>query len=238
MKTYARFLASIAFICLLITLVSCPSNSLSSPIDDVGSIDVPKFPWPPPNASAKKDLPNEVFSNAIYFKDVDSIISTALENNGYVDRSYFTVPSEENLGFVIVTQMEQINTDATSKPEKSRWNTTLEVEDISLSDYLKAIFFSEKGYYRVIVFVVTDLPFQQTGEIVERETALSWLQIGTNKLPDSVCYTPYNDAYTVTALIYEYELKENEDAAALQKPSKHTGKTHLLKSKLWDEIAK
>lgn len=206
----------------------------------VGSahVNVPEFPWPPPRASAKYVLPTSEFSTAKNLDDVNQKLSRALDANGYSDKSYFSAPSTAGNGFVLVTQLEQINEDATSKDKSERWITDIKSDAFSFGDYFKSLFLTKKGYFRVIAFVVTDLPFAQSNKMADKTTALSWLSTGTNELPEYLGQVSYTPKYKVTALIYEYEQEENSDTAKLEEPSKFTGKVHLEVSKIWKEITK
>ena len=49
----------------------------------------PEFPWPPPAASASYVLPKNLFENRRTIGEVVAAIISALERNGYVERSFF-----------------------------------------------------------------------------------------------------------------------------------------------------
>lgn len=230
---------------VLFAVVGCKGINNESSIDTTTSVDsappaveIPGFPWPPPKASAKYVLPSSEFSEARNLEDVNQKISRALDSNGYDDTSYFSAPATEGNGFVLVTRIEQINKDATSKDQDQRWVSGMKSDNFYWKDYFRSIILTKKGYFRVIAFVVTDLPFGQSSKMADKETALSWLNTGTNKLPESIGQVPYTSKYVVTALIYEYEQEENSDTAKLEQPSKYTGKAHLEASKILKEISK
>ena len=166
-----------------------PSPSLeptSPPPQTAGPQEIPKFPWPPPRASATAEIPRRFFSSEsgelLRLRDVKRALQAALESCGYFEKSYYSVPS----GFAMVTRLEQINHDGTSKKPPDRWAVEVQrLRKFSLKAYLKALFSANPGYYRIIVFAVTT-PFYQTEEIVSRKEAMEWLWSGLNELPDSI----------------------------------------------------
>lgn len=115
-------------------------------------IRIPSFPWPPPAASADEVIPRATLEQGAIPKslgDVEARLASALRANGYVERSYYAVPD----GFALVTRLEQIGSDGTSKPPPGRWSlSSRSASDFTLSDYVRALFTADPGYYRVIVF--------------------------------------------------------------------------------------
>jgi len=195
-----------------------------------------EFPWPPPRSSAMKVIPDNFFRNVrevdIQLADVDTRINNALDASGYVERSYYAVPG----GFALVTRLEKINSDGTPKLGADRWASEvgpLRLYPFDVDAYIKALFTSNPGFFRIIVFIVTPHPFTQTDEIVNRQDAISWLHRGSNKLPYELGIQPYTYQYSCTVLIYEFEKIAGKQAASTVLPGKLSGKTHLEKSKLW-----
>jgi hypothetical protein len=168
-------------------------------------------------------------------KDVDLRLTTALDACGYVGKSYYAVPD----GFALVTQLEQINPDGTSRPLPSRWAAKVQpLSTFSLSDYLKALFTANPGRYRIIVFIVTSHPFSQTDAKVSKAEALGWLSKGLNQLPASIGDLSFTSDYAATALIYEFEEAHAGENAVFITPSGLTGRDHLTKSKLLPALEK
>jgi hypothetical protein len=115
----------------------------------------PEFPWPPPKASTFTTLSDEYFRKSdeeiVLLRDVDNQLSKALEDAGYAEKSYYAVPD----GFALASRLEQINPDGTPKPELERWTIKHRpLTKFSLSSYIRALFTSQPGYFRVIVFVI------------------------------------------------------------------------------------
>jgi hypothetical protein len=198
---------------------------------------IPQFPWPPPLASATDVIARSLLLTTPTgsLKDVDQRLTTALEACGYVGKSYYAVPD----GFALVTQLEQINPDGTSRPLPSRWAAKVQpLSTFSLSDYLKALFTANPGRYRIIVFVITSHPFSQAEAKVSKEDALGWLSKGLNQLPASIGNLSFTADYAATALIYEFDEPHAGKNAVFITPSGLTGRDHLAKSKLLSALEK
>lgn len=197
----------------------------------------PVFPWPPPKPSAFEVIPSDFFKLCHTFEHVNEKLLRTLYLNGYTDKSYYLVmPEDSVVGFAIATRLEQINEDGSSKNGSNRWVTKVEMNDFTFSEYISSLFFKQVGYFRVIVFIITDEPIKMGKTSVKRETALSWVSSGADRLPHQLRNRYFSDKHTVTALIYEYKMPENSDKAVLNKPSKHTAREHLVKSNLWNVI--
>ena len=103
----------------------------------------------------------------------------------------------------------------------------------SLAEYVKALFNAPPGYYRVIVFVVTDQVFSAAerkptpagGERVAFRGRPSTPAPGARK-------TVHSEHYTA-ALIYEFERRRSDEQATVKNPSDFPGRTHLERAGLW-----
>jgi hypothetical protein len=190
---------------------------------------LPELPWPPMAASARIVLPTTPFRDAGNFGQFCAVLTGALERCGYVEESYYSVPG----GLALITRMEQTTRDARPAQGSERWSVdTHALTSLSLSDYLKALFLANTGYYRVIIFVVTDVPFGASKGALTSGEAQSLLTYGYNSLPPSVSEAPLPVNYACTALIYEFEKPEGKSPEAIV-PGHLDAKTHLVKSGLW-----
>lgn len=204
---------------------------------------IPKFPLPAPPASATIVLPRHFFSKReeeenrnVYLDDVDKILSNALNSAGYFEKSYYAVPD----GFAIVTRLEQINFDGTPKRGLERWATkVLPLRYFDLEQYILALFTSNPGYYRVIVFIVTH-PFYQEGPEINHDEATAWLREGLNTLPRSIGKQSFSLGHTSTALIYEFEQSSRSEQGEvnIKIPGRLEARTHLVKAGLWTTLEK
>lgn len=188
---------------------------------------LPEFPWPPPAASASYVLPGRLLESYRTLGDVTEAILAALEQNGYVERSFFrTAPG----GVALVTRLERINDDGSPSAENERWAAAAQrlKSTRSLLDLLHGLFFVDPGHYRVIVFVLQDLPFSQSADTITAQQAHAWLASGANVLSPEIAALPFTGGH-VTVLIYEFA----SDGSKVQVvTSQLTGKQHLEKAGL------
>ena len=110
----------------------------------------------------------------------DALLS-ALETNGYVERSFYRTPHG---GVALVTRLERINDDGSPVADATRWPASSRRDDstASLYRFLMGLFYVDPGRYRVIVFVLQNLPFAQSPQNVTSEDARAWLGGGANVL--------------------------------------------------------
>lgn len=132
----------------------------------------------------------------------------------------------------MATRLEQIDEKGDSLPPPERWSATAARTRIfSLSSYLRALFEARRGYYRVIVFVITPQPFGAGDGTVTPADARDWLDRGHDALPAALAKEPYTVAYKCTALVYEFERTEDDDPF-LRSPGRFAGREHLKRSKI------
>jgi hypothetical protein len=157
--------------------------------------------------------------------DVANRLEGALKAAKYPRWSYSSVPN----GFALVSKMEQIKPDGTPSPEPARWSTDLpSVAHMTFFEYMKALANVEPGYYRVIVFIVTNQPWLLTEEKPTAEEAEKWL--GSRWLPDSVGNLAYGPDYRTTALVYEFKKVSKDADATFVELSLASADDHLYKA--------
>ncbi len=93
---------------------------------------------------------------------------------------------------------------------------------------MRGLFYVDPGHYRVIVFVLQDLPFSQSSESITADEAKAWLTSGANVLPPQIAEHPLGGAHC-TALIYEFA-SDGKTVRVIE--SSLTGKSHLEKAGL------
>lgn len=197
---------------------------------------IPSFPWPPPAASATEVLPSALLRanhSLETLGDVDAVLSAALGQHGYVEKSYFAVPE----GFALATRLERIQANGRSMTVPARWavGSSGIGANFSLGAYLRALFTADPGYYRVIVFIVTAGPFSQSENSVTAADAEQWLRSGLNVLPEPIAGGPYRSEVVATALIYEFR-RDNSGSSDVLLPSPLTARAHLVESGLWTAL--
>jgi len=196
----------------------------------------PRFPWPPPKASAMEAIPRERLvsrSGRTRLSDVDRRLTAALEANGYYESSYYAVPD----GFALVTKMEQIRADGAPESDPARWSLEApRLSGFSLSSYLQALFAARPGHYRVIAFIVTPQAFRQSETRPTADEAAAWLGGGLDRLPAPLGALEFRSGYACTALIYEFVRPTESDEPKFQVPGALPGRVHLQKSGLWKAL--
>ena len=192
--------------------------------------ELPEFPWPPPQASASYVLPDRLLESYHTVGEVVAAIIGALEQKGYVERSFFRT---EAGGVALVTRLERINDDGTPSAETDRWPNSGDhyASRESLFQFLQGLFYVDPGHYRVIVFVLQDLPFSQSSTNISADEAKAWLISGANVLPAEIASRPFGGANGghCTALIYEFA---SDGTKVHVVDSRLTGKEHLEKAGL------
>ncbi len=196
---------------------------------NLAMVKLPQFPWPPPPASASHKLARGLLvpdGTDATLGQVADRLEQALNSRNYAEHRYFSVPG----GYALATRLEQIEEDGRSKPPPERWEGAvkpLRLLDFDLREYIDALFGARKGWFRIIVFVVTPEAFGQGGESVSKEEAMSWLTTGSLKLPAETRNQAYSEAHDCIALIYEFETDGPGAAAQTSLPSHLSGLDHL-----------
>ncbi|MBL8551076.1 MAG: hypothetical protein JNJ73_13905 [Hyphomonadaceae bacterium] len=194
---------------------------------------LPDFPWPPPTPSARLVMPRAPLvaalpaSQSLY--DVGERLTGALLQAGYSEYSFFAAPK----GFALTARLERIRDDGTPAPEEFRFLEPSAEEPFSLTSYVSRLFFAPEGFYRQIVFVVTDQPFVASAPAPTTNTADEWLRRGATSLPDGYRRLPFGPGYNVTALVYEFRKGARDRDVATLTPGRLAGREHLVKSGIY-----
>lgn len=211
---------------------SSDAEAVTEPVTN----EMPIFPWPPPKSSARSNVP---INNAKTIGDISDQISRALNTSGYSEVSFYriAVKDENNRGLAIISRLERINKDGSPKPGTERWDLEIKpLEDFSIKNYIKALFTSKPGYFRIIMFVITDLNFISDDNTITAEQATAMLEQGSSGVEDKIANIPYSSKYKTTALIYEFKKIQGSEAIHLV-PGRIGGKTHLVKANdLWSNL--
>jgi hypothetical protein len=191
---------------------------------------MPDFPWPPPRASAWAVIPNELLVNAGQTEPTLGVISDRLEHAldaaSYHQRTFFKVPN----GFAMVTQIERLKQDGTPDVER-RWVPIDTAPVFSLENYIKRLLYAERGRYRLVTFVVTDMSFPTSDQTLTAKRASDLARRGALVLQAEEASQTYTPQFHTTALIYEF-VKTNRPEAQFVNPSSLPGWNHLEKAKI------
>lgn len=193
------------------------------------------FPFPPPKPSASDNIQLGELNKMEKLEDVSIFLLKALELCGYYERSFYKIPN----GFALVTRIETIDKSAASKDPPERWAVeSIPTQEFSIVDFFRSLFYSNPGYYRIIVFMVTDIPFNTTQEVPNQKEAIGWLYEGSNVLHEELSTMQIDEDYSCQALIYEFKSPDSGGDVILMNPSVHTGREHLKQSNLWNQMKK
>jgi hypothetical protein len=118
-----------------------------------------------------------------------------------------------------------------------RWSTdSTGVRPLDISQYLRALFTADPGYYRVIAFVVTPVAFtENASQHLTSAQAQQWLVGGLNILPEQLGALPFTAHTKCTILIYEFEKPQGSPARILV-PESLGARGHLVRSGLWSRL--
>lgn len=213
-----------------------PQTSIVIPASQPPSPEIaamPGFPWPPPKASAWDDIPRELLhddSRHSTFADAEIRLRLALGAAGYYQRSLFVVPG----GFAIVTQFERIEADGTPANAR-RWQSTDTESTFSLDAYFKQLLYAQPGRYRLVVLIVSDVPFSATGGYLTASDASDLASRGVNVLPKALADEIFSINHRCTALIYEFRKGAKKELEFVT-PSPLLGRDHLVQAKIWSAL--
>ena len=198
---------------------------------------MPQFPWPPPPPTASLRLPDRLV--AVPKQDsLGAVFDRLRDALQRVDVGWWSVYAIEADGFAVVTKMEAIDIDGRPKSGTERWsgpNDQLPPHFSGIGDYLRALFSARPGFYRIIVFAVTDRPSQSAGAAISADSAARLLRGGSDQLPQWLRDVPLGPDGRCVALIYEFERPTESDSARLVTTAAVGALQHLTMAGLWTE---
>lgn len=193
-----------------------------------------QFKFPPPPCCSPREIPKVLFKSCKKLGDIAYKLSASLENNGYLSRTYLSVPN----GFALVTSIELFNNDDyTSRTDKNRFTDKPIGENYKgYLDYFIRLLYPQKAHFRTFVFIVTSNIFNTQGENISKNEAAAWCGRGTNTLPKSTINMPYTEGVNVTCLVYEFEVPQSNRKPEQKCPTVLT-QTHLEKSGILSKLS-
>lgn len=213
------------------TYAKSPNGSWA-PYTGDGARSILDFPWPPPQPSSQQVLERSIFAQAKRLSDVSNKLEAALRASKY-EFSYYQAPG----GFAIVARLERISDDGSPYPSETRFYPPNAAQPFDFGEYISQLFFAPEGYYRTVIFVVSDQPFRAVGQTISATDASALLADGANVLPASTQSQPFTAAHNATALIYEFRKSSNgPDVENVAPPGRLSAQTHLTKSGLADAL--
>lgn len=191
--------------------------------------DWPRFTWPPPPGYKPTLVPRKLFTTpgrttlGDIYRKLDDAIEAA--GDGF-ELGLFLGPAD---GFTLVARMERVTRDGTPFPEPARWMQEGSPK-LSLVELLADLFFDEPGYFRVIVFAVTDdlAPGYSPG------ARLPEPEEGAVGIPSELAQIPF-DGKDVLALVYSFQRRR--DAKIIPwKDGAPSAKQHLERAGVWKTL--
>ena len=196
MKQRFRFPIALPLLLIpIILLFSCGKSTINYGDPE---FDIPIFPWPTPTRSITlSDLVEFSIQpgTAHTLSEVNILLRSALLSCEY-EYQYYAVTN----GFALVTKLEQFDLKGYTLGDKR-----YELEPSYNGFDLANIFRPPEGYYRIIVFAVTDEENPDSAYVVSRDEAHAWLKNGCLALPESIGEREFSSSHYCVALIYEFE---------------------------------
>jgi hypothetical protein len=205
------------------------------------TLEFPTFPINPPWASSRMQLPKlpMIHGNGVHLlAEYDKVLTTALDQFGYSDKGYYSYPG----GFALATRLEQIKPDGEFLNPPDRFSKLPPPPKTFSFDYLRHIFIPRTGFFRIIVFIVTDQTIQESNVAAAESVAEGWPDHGVPGLPSKVAHTVADPDETINVYIYEFQntTAGNVSDLTLLNPSTISpaiplldAEQHLRESHLW-----
>jgi hypothetical protein len=205
-----------------------PATAPPPPMGNRGSVgtsspcaarDLAAFPWPNPPAPSDSALipPYLLWSAGSEGKtlmDVARRLEGSIAAAGYLEPKYLGAGCD---GFAIMLDLEQIEADGARKPGAAGFAPSTAEPGFTLAGYLKRLFYAPPGYYRQIVFVVSDQGIAATTPAPTPGELRAIAKDGSAALPPSYGALSFSWKYKVVALVYEFQ-KGPADGDARQIP--------------------
>ncbi|WP_321910281.1 hypothetical protein [Paraburkholderia sp. J11-2] len=191
------------------------------------------FPNPVPQPSAESQPLDVKFATpahgrALTFGDIELALNKLLRKANYGSQQYYPFPC----GFALVTRVEQTDSLWTPLKPPARWAVKVNYgEAWSMESVIKQFARAPKGYYQILVFLVTDMPVIGSGNYPELSFFDKSLKGGANKLSTSLENRKASEHVKCTVLIYEFWKADGVDAQALE-PGQLDAMGHLQRASL------
>lgn len=183
------------------------------------------FPWPPPAPSAQAQIPGAAFRSDTRptpsLAEIGARLTAALDQSGH-GYGFYRAPN----GFAVVSRVERIGEDGTRIGEAGL-AAPVAGEPFRFNATMAALAAAPAGFYRIIVFVVSDGALVPSARPLAEAEAGAFAAGGAPALPDDFNDRPFTDAHFVTALIYEFRKGEAERDVATLYPGRFNGVDHL-----------
>jgi hypothetical protein len=168
--------------------------------------------------------------------DVAKSIGVALHESGYSNFYSYWLARGHGPGFVLICPVEQIRADGTPV-SKNRWSFDVPAYEFSIKTLLSAMFKALPGYYRMILFVVSEKDIvpkdvELTAKAL-KEASPGFLEEPPKEKASKIPVTP---GFHCGAYVYEFERPTRNDDPVFKDHSDLSARTHLASTGLWDHL--
>jgi hypothetical protein len=133
-------------------------------------------------------------------------------------------------GFALVARLERIDVTGRPFPGLARWTTEGQPK-LDLTDLFGDLFLERPGYFRIVVFVVTDQPTFQADTGARLPGVTEGSQVMPPKLRDMRL-----DGKHLMALVYSFERRQGEAMRAWVDGSP-SALQHLRAAGIWERLS-
>lgn len=175
-------------------------------------------------------LRNNFINDYTFIDELEIPFDQLLAAQGYYNNRYFPFRG----GFGLMTNIEQINNDGTSKPVPERWSHDVRFTD-SGGGFWESFRGARKGRFRMFVFLVTNDVYSESDQVLNFEEANAWIRSGFSTLPTNSERIRISKNHYCDVLVYEFE-KSDFNPEGKNQPSGYSAKEHLIKAKLWQSL--
>tara|TARA_R110002073_G_scaffold127306_2_gene272562 strand:- start:175 stop:1041 length:867 start_codon:yes stop_codon:yes gene_type:complete len=208
-----------------------------------GSCDIGKlqpFFWPPPEPSAQWVIPRSILlqqdqdNSEVKLGDIMTRLERALNAAKYTKWTYQYIGCS---GVAMTTEMERIDERGRPLDAEQRFSPPGAQDHWSLSSYIIGLFQASPGFYRQIVFAITDNTYdsEQLMPSPTAEEAQSRFNIVATTAPKQADKL-YSSDFETHVLIYEFEKLASSSIASKRAPSPVTAVQHIEQSGIYAHL--
>jgi hypothetical protein len=170
----------------------------------------PFVPWPPPRPTDRHvfDGLAQQFTSVSEF---DRFLRSKLKEAGYNNFSYFSAPD----GFLLATRIEQLDENRAPLAENRRWISDTVAQPLAPKEYWLTLLRGRRGYYRVMVFVLTTDTTAPRPEGATSDDAKRWVNTGCTAIPRDVGRVPITSDHIFYVLTYEFSAEKGRNVEQL-----------------------
>ncbi|TMU57469.1 thrombospondin type 3 repeat-containing protein [Flagellimonas algicola] len=192
------------------SILNAPLSSLSPETRSLK-----QFPWPPPQYSKRIVLhssytPLEDVNECDNLGCVTKIVTNALDKNDYEHSFYLISKDGKFKGYAIAALWEEFDKEDGSlirEAETGKSIFTL-IKETKEWKNLMSLVMGREGYFRVIVFAITNLNDYTRGKTMSADKVEGLPGGGSPAISAEIESEPFSNRYRIIAYVYAYKIKE------------------------------